>query len=54
MKMPKLWTAACPLPAGTGRSTRFAHLHRRSWLPVAAASVAICAFVVRGRCQEPE
>ncbi len=46
MKMHELLAAACELLAGTGRSTRFAHLHRRPWLPFFAASVAICTFVV--------
>jgi cytochrome c553 len=46
MKTHKLWTAARAWLPGTGRSTRFAHLHRRPWLLVSAASVALCTFVV--------
>jgi cytochrome c553 len=46
MRMHKLWTAACALLSYNGRFTRWTQLLRRSWLPVSAASVAICAFVV--------
>jgi len=46
MKMRKLWTTASALLATNGRSTRWTLLPRRSWLPVLAASMAICAFVV--------
>jgi cytochrome c553 len=46
MKMHKLWTAARELLAGNGRSTQWTGRTRRCWLPISAASVAICTFVV--------
>jgi cytochrome c553 len=46
MKMHKLLTAACELLAGSRRFTRCTSGTRRSWLPITAALVALCSFVV--------
>jgi len=44
--MCKLWTPARALFAGNRRFTRWADLPHRSWLPVPAASMVICVFIV--------
>jgi len=46
MKMRKPWTAAWKLLAGNDSFIRRIHWRRRSWLPITAASMAVCAFVV--------
>jgi cytochrome c553 len=62
MKMHNLRAAACALLTGNTRTTRWTHLHRRSWLPVASGMLAVlCASVAvavarnqKARSQQPQ